>query len=277
MAWAALAWRSTRPQADKHGRRRHGDHLRRDGRRPVTPNTARGLYTSLDAGLTWTYDALVDKGGATDATSATAVAYNASAACPLFAAVRYHGFYSSPDGDQLDASALISLAGPCSAPQPARRNRHPTVAPVPSIAPKSQSFRPETKCTPGTFRWIRAATLSTTASGRVSTGGHRGPRFPTRASQIAAISMAAASNRAPTIWNCWPYPTRRARTCTREQSISTSARSIRKIRELHLLSVCEPHSCVRMCPHRRTGTCACRTSMRSRTRFPPRAAIWVTL
>jgi hypothetical protein len=63
----------------------------------VTANTTRGLYTSLDAGLSWTYNALVDPGGATDATSATSVVYNASAG-QFFAAVRYHGFYSSGDG-----------------------------------------------------------------------------------------------------------------------------------------------------------------------------------
>jgi len=64
----------------------------------VTSNTTRGLYTSRDAGQSWSYDALLDPGGiATDATSATSVVYNASAA-QFFAAVRYHGFYSSPDG-----------------------------------------------------------------------------------------------------------------------------------------------------------------------------------
>src|SRR5580704_14366264 len=63
----------------------------------VTANTMRGLYTSLDAGQTWTYNALVDPGGATDATSATSLVYNASAG-QFFAAVRYHGFYSSSDG-----------------------------------------------------------------------------------------------------------------------------------------------------------------------------------
>ena len=64
----------------------------------VTGSTTRGLYTSLDSGQTWTYDALTDPGGiATDATSATSVVYNTSAA-QFFAAVRYHGFYSSPDG-----------------------------------------------------------------------------------------------------------------------------------------------------------------------------------
>jgi hypothetical protein len=63
----------------------------------VTSNTSRGLYTSLDAGQTWTYDALTDPGGPTDATSATSVIYNATAGL-FFAAIRYHGFYSSPDG-----------------------------------------------------------------------------------------------------------------------------------------------------------------------------------
>jgi hypothetical protein len=64
----------------------------------VTASTMRGLYTSLDAGQSWTYSALLDPGSQpTDATSATAVAYNAAAGLFL-AAVRYHGFYSSPDG-----------------------------------------------------------------------------------------------------------------------------------------------------------------------------------
>ena len=63
----------------------------------VTAGTTRGLYTSLDAGQSWTYDVISDPGGATDATSATSVVYNSGAAL-FFAAIRYHGFYSSPDG-----------------------------------------------------------------------------------------------------------------------------------------------------------------------------------
>jgi hypothetical protein len=63
----------------------------------VTANTVRGLYTSLDAGQTWTYNALVDPGGATDATSTTSVVFNEGTG-QFFAAVRYHGIYSSPDG-----------------------------------------------------------------------------------------------------------------------------------------------------------------------------------
>lgn len=63
----------------------------------VTSSTKPGLYTSLDAGLTWTYDALSDSGTPIDATSATSAVYNATVG-RFFAAIRYHGFYSSPDG-----------------------------------------------------------------------------------------------------------------------------------------------------------------------------------
>ena len=63
----------------------------------VSAHTTPGLYTSLDSGQTWNYSALSDPGGATDATSTTSVAYN-DGAIQFFAAVRYHGFYSSPDG-----------------------------------------------------------------------------------------------------------------------------------------------------------------------------------
>ncbi len=66
----------------------------------LTSNTYRGLYTSTNAGQTWSYDSLFS-GGASESTSATSVVYNASAnnnAGLFFAALRYHGFYSSPDG-----------------------------------------------------------------------------------------------------------------------------------------------------------------------------------
>jgi hypothetical protein len=62
----------------------------------LTANTYRGLYTSTDSGQTWTYDAVLT-GGASETTSATSVVYNAAAGL-FFAALRYHGFYSSPDG-----------------------------------------------------------------------------------------------------------------------------------------------------------------------------------
>jgi hypothetical protein len=62
----------------------------------LTSNTYRGLYTSTDAGQTWIYDAILS-GNASESTSATSVVYNAAAGL-FFAALRYHGFYSSPDG-----------------------------------------------------------------------------------------------------------------------------------------------------------------------------------
>ena len=62
----------------------------------LTSSTNRGLYSSFDAGQTWVYDALFP-GGPSEATSATSVVYNAAAG-EFFAALRYHGFYFSPDG-----------------------------------------------------------------------------------------------------------------------------------------------------------------------------------
>jgi hypothetical protein len=64
----------------------------------ITGATQRGLYTSTDAGATWVFNQLTDPGGAVNpATSANSVVYNATAQ-KFFAAVRYHGFYSSSDG-----------------------------------------------------------------------------------------------------------------------------------------------------------------------------------
>ncbi len=81
----------------------------------LTGSTYRGLYTSTNAGQTWTYDAIFS-GGASESTSATSVVYN-SAAALFFAALRYHGIYSSPDGltwtrlaNQPGASGLLSTA-----------------------------------------------------------------------------------------------------------------------------------------------------------------------
>jgi len=74
-----------------------------------SPATVRGLYTSTDAGQTWSYDSLTDPGGQTSSASATSVVYNAGAGL-FFAAVRYHGFYTSPDG--LNWTRLANQPGP---------------------------------------------------------------------------------------------------------------------------------------------------------------------
>ncbi len=61
---------------------------------PLTANL--GLYDSGDGGNTWRYATVTDSGVATAPGSATSVVYNAAAG-QFFAALRYHGFYSSSD------------------------------------------------------------------------------------------------------------------------------------------------------------------------------------
>lgn len=63
----------------------------------------RGLYYSTDAGLSWQAAVVLDSGVSISPDSATAVAYNPAAtnnsgAPKFYAAIRYHGFYSSSDG-----------------------------------------------------------------------------------------------------------------------------------------------------------------------------------
>ncbi|HST08767.1 MAG TPA: exo-alpha-sialidase, partial [Terriglobales bacterium] len=62
---------------------------------PVTVN--RGIYYSQDAGLTWHYASVKDGSSTVSPGSVTSVVYNASAG-KFFAALRYHGIYSSADG-----------------------------------------------------------------------------------------------------------------------------------------------------------------------------------
>jgi hypothetical protein len=62
---------------------------------PLTANL--GIYDSTDGGNTWSYANVQDSGVATSPGSVTSVAYNAVAG-EFFAALRYHGFYSSSDG-----------------------------------------------------------------------------------------------------------------------------------------------------------------------------------
>jgi hypothetical protein len=61
---------------------------------PLTANL--GLYYSANNGLSWTYANVSDGGTTTAPGSASSVVYNATAGL-FFAALRYHGFYSSPD------------------------------------------------------------------------------------------------------------------------------------------------------------------------------------
>jgi hypothetical protein len=62
-----------------------------------TTGANRGLYYSQDSGATWSYATVQDAGVAIDAGSATSVVYNQAAGL-FYAAIRYHGIYTSPDG-----------------------------------------------------------------------------------------------------------------------------------------------------------------------------------
>ena len=71
---------------------------------PLTANL--GIYYSTDSGLSWTFANVSDGGATTAPGSASSVVYNAAAGASqcnnvpgiFFAALRYHGFYSSCDG-----------------------------------------------------------------------------------------------------------------------------------------------------------------------------------
>jgi hypothetical protein len=67
-----------------------------------------GLYYSTDGGLTWNYASVQDGSNTTAPGSATGVVYNAVAG-QFFAALRYHGFYSSSDG--INWSRLLTQPG----------------------------------------------------------------------------------------------------------------------------------------------------------------------
>ena len=85
--------------------------------------SSRGLYYSTDAGQSWQAAIVNDPSASITPSSATAVTYNATAAT-FYAAIRFHGFYSSPDGvtwTQARVSAgkrlehcFVSAAGGCS-------------------------------------------------------------------------------------------------------------------------------------------------------------------
>lgn len=62
---------------------------------PVTANL--GLYYSTNSGNSWNYASVSDNGTTVSPGSVSSVIYNAAAGA-FYAALRYHGFYSSPDG-----------------------------------------------------------------------------------------------------------------------------------------------------------------------------------
>ena len=66
---------------------------------PVMAN--RGLYYSNDSGASWNYATMKDAGLTIDPSSATSVVYNATSR-QFFAAIQWHGIYSSTDGATWD-------------------------------------------------------------------------------------------------------------------------------------------------------------------------------
>lgn len=60
-------------------------------------NVNRGLYYSADAGASWSASSISDAGVSVGPASVTSVTYNAATG-KFYAAVRFHGFYSSADG-----------------------------------------------------------------------------------------------------------------------------------------------------------------------------------
>jgi hypothetical protein len=76
---------------------------------PLTANL--GLYYSADAGASWTFANVNDGGVATAPGSATSVAFNAGTG-QFFAALRYHGFYSSSDGNGQTWTRMAVQPGP---------------------------------------------------------------------------------------------------------------------------------------------------------------------
>ncbi len=108
-------------------------------------STARGLYYSTDAGVTWNRVTLAD--GAI-AASVTGVAYNPSAGTggTFFAAIRRHGIYSSTDGQHFSRLSTQPTTGLTSSNCPANSNS--TNCPL---------YRAEFAVTPGrneTYVWI---------------------------------------------------------------------------------------------------------------------------
>jgi hypothetical protein len=92
---------------------------------PITANL--GLYNSADGGLTWTYTTINDGNLTIDPGSATAVIYNAAAGL-FFAALRYHGFYSSSDG--LNWTRLANQPGAGLNSSACPPNPHSTACPI---------------------------------------------------------------------------------------------------------------------------------------------------
>jgi hypothetical protein len=96
MAFSKIAFSTTTPSLAVAATAGASEGILEGLANPVTANL--GLYGSTDGGgQSWTYGNVTDNGVTIDPGSATAVVFNPGAGV-FFAALRYHGFYSSPDG-----------------------------------------------------------------------------------------------------------------------------------------------------------------------------------
>src|SRR4029077_967210 len=95
LGFSKIAFSTTNPQLVVAGAAAATEGFALGLESPVTVN--RGIYYSLDAGVTWHYASVKDGSSTVSPGSVTSVVYNASAG-KFFAALRYHGIYSSADG-----------------------------------------------------------------------------------------------------------------------------------------------------------------------------------
>jgi hypothetical protein len=115
---------------------------------PLTVN--RGIYYSQDAGQTWRYASVKDGSSVVSPSSVTSVVYNAAAG-KFFAAVRYHGIYSSSDGINWARLADANQPGPG-----VSTGNCPAVTASPSSCP---IYRAEIAVVPGRnemYTWVVA-------------------------------------------------------------------------------------------------------------------------
>jgi len=92
---------------------------------PVVVN--RGIYYSIDSGVSWNYATVKDAGTITDPSSVSAVVYNAASGS-FFATISLHGIYSSLDG--INWSRLPNQPGPLSAASCPAQVASPSVCPI---------------------------------------------------------------------------------------------------------------------------------------------------
>jgi len=95
MAFSKIAFSSSNPNLAVAATAGASEGILEGLANPLTANL--GLYTSTDGGLSWSFSTIKDGNIGTQPGSASSVAYNPTAGL-FFAALRYHGFYSSSDG-----------------------------------------------------------------------------------------------------------------------------------------------------------------------------------